>query len=135
LKNIQFWSRSRKAKISTAGIYLIFRGLKFEPDIEIGQKGTFFNGLKLSSLKKKSRRWSSMPWPGSKIKVWRKPIFILGFFIWTGSVSAMVSTPSIQLPVTDFNFGEVEEGAILSHEYLVKNTGLGVLEIRDVRPG
>ncbi|MFH1954333.1 MAG: hypothetical protein ABIL06_22285 [Pseudomonadota bacterium] len=32
LKNAQFLSRSRKAKISTTGIYLIFRGLKFEPD-------------------------------------------------------------------------------------------------------
>jgi len=37
LKNVQFWSRSRKAKISTTGIYRIFRGLKFEPDAEIGQ--------------------------------------------------------------------------------------------------
>ena len=48
LNNVQFWPRSRKAKISTAGIYVIFRGLKFEPDTEIGQKGTLFKGLKLS---------------------------------------------------------------------------------------
>jgi hypothetical protein len=53
LKNGQFCSRSRKAKILTTGIYLIFRGLKFEPrrwrdvppDAEIGQKGAFFKGL------------------------------------------------------------------------------------------
>jgi hypothetical protein len=45
LKNVQFWSRSRKAKISTTGIYGIFRGLKFEPDAEFEQKGTFFKGL------------------------------------------------------------------------------------------
>jgi hypothetical protein len=32
---------SRKAKISTAGIYGIFRGLKFEPDAEIEQKGAY----------------------------------------------------------------------------------------------
>jgi len=31
-----FSSNSRKAKISTTGIYRIFRGLKFEPDAEIG---------------------------------------------------------------------------------------------------
>jgi len=45
LKNAQFCSSSRKAKILTAGIYGIFRGLKFEPDTEIGQKGVFFKGL------------------------------------------------------------------------------------------
>jgi hypothetical protein len=45
LKNVQFWSRSRKTKISTAGIYAIFRGLKFVSDTEVGQKGTFFKGL------------------------------------------------------------------------------------------
>jgi hypothetical protein len=45
LKNAQFWSRSRKAKILTTGIYAIFRGLKFEPDAEIGPKGAFCKGL------------------------------------------------------------------------------------------
>jgi hypothetical protein len=45
LKNAQFCSSSRKAKILTGGIYLIFRGLQFEPDTEIGQKGVFFKGL------------------------------------------------------------------------------------------
>ena len=34
-----------KARISAAGIYKIFRGLKFEPDAEIGQKGAFCKGL------------------------------------------------------------------------------------------
>jgi hypothetical protein len=49
LKKAQFCSSSRKAKILTGGIYLIFRGLKFEPDADtlvkhqrsIGQKGAF----------------------------------------------------------------------------------------------
>ncbi len=45
LKKVQFCSRSRKAKISTAGIYGIFRGLKFEPDAVIGQKGALCKGL------------------------------------------------------------------------------------------
>ncbi len=75
-----------------------------------------------------------MPWPGSKIPLWLKPICILGPFIWSGSTFAVVSTPSIQLPVADYYFGEAEEGSILSHEYLVKNTGSGILEINDVRP-
>ena len=39
LNNVQFWPRSRKAKISTAGIYGIFRGLKFEPDERDWAKG------------------------------------------------------------------------------------------------
>jgi len=45
LKNVQFCSRARKAKILTTGIYGIFRGLKFESDAEIGQKGMFFKAL------------------------------------------------------------------------------------------
>ena len=40
-QNVQFCSRSRKAKILTAGIYRIFRGLKFEHDAEIVQKWAF----------------------------------------------------------------------------------------------
>ena len=51
LQNVQFCSSSRKAKILTTGIYCIFRGLKFEPDAEIGQKGTLCKGLSLRLLK------------------------------------------------------------------------------------
>ena len=50
LKNVQFCSSTRKAKILTGGIYLIFRGLKFEPDAVIGQKGTFCKGLNMSGI-------------------------------------------------------------------------------------
>ena len=50
LKNVQFWSRSRKAKISTTGIYRIFRGLKFEPDAEIGQISTDFERGRFSKV-------------------------------------------------------------------------------------
>jgi hypothetical protein len=45
LENAHFCSSSRKAKILTAGIHRVFRGLKFEPDAEIGQKGAFCKGL------------------------------------------------------------------------------------------
>jgi hypothetical protein len=48
LKNVPFCSRSRKAKISTAGIYGIFRGLKFELNKEIEQKGAFFKGFTIA---------------------------------------------------------------------------------------
>jgi hypothetical protein len=46
LKNVQFCSRSRKTKIFTTGIHLVFRGIKFESDAEMGQKGAFFKVLK-----------------------------------------------------------------------------------------
>jgi hypothetical protein len=45
LKNAQFYSRSRKARILTTGIPVVFRGLEFESDAEIEQKGAFFKGL------------------------------------------------------------------------------------------
>ena len=48
LKNVQFCSSSRKMKILTAGIHKVFRGLKFESDAEIGQKGAFCKGLGLA---------------------------------------------------------------------------------------
>ena len=48
LKNGNLCSSSRKAKISTTGIYGIFRGLKFEPDAEIGHKVPF-RSLRLSA--------------------------------------------------------------------------------------
>jgi hypothetical protein len=47
LKNTQFCLRSRMARILTTGIPVVFRGLEFESDAEIGQKGAFFKGLDL----------------------------------------------------------------------------------------
>jgi hypothetical protein len=47
LKNGQFCSKSRQAKILTTGIHRVFRGLKFETNAEIGQKGAFFKGLNI----------------------------------------------------------------------------------------
>jgi hypothetical protein len=41
LKNIQFYPRSRKTKILTTGIPLVFRGLKFESDAEMRERGRF----------------------------------------------------------------------------------------------
>jgi len=41
LKKIHFCSSSRKAKILTTDIHRVFRGLKFESDAEIEQKGGF----------------------------------------------------------------------------------------------
>jgi len=40
-QNVHFCSRSRKVKILTTGIHVVFRGLKFEHDADIGRKGAF----------------------------------------------------------------------------------------------
>jgi hypothetical protein len=45
LKNVQFCSWSRKTKILPTRIPMVFRGLKFESDAEIGQKRLFFKSL------------------------------------------------------------------------------------------
>jgi hypothetical protein len=43
-KMSNFCSISRKAIILTVDIHVVFRGLKFEPDTEIGQKEPFMDG-------------------------------------------------------------------------------------------
>ena len=45
LKNAQFCAKSRKKKNLTTGIHCVFRGLEFESDAELVQKGVFFKGL------------------------------------------------------------------------------------------
>ena len=50
LKNVQFYSSPRQVKILTTDIHEVFRGLKFEPNAGIGQKGIFFKGLILLVL-------------------------------------------------------------------------------------
>ncbi|OGP51880.1 MAG: hypothetical protein A2Y79_09115 [Deltaproteobacteria bacterium RBG_13_43_22] len=62
-------------------------------------------------------------------------LWIPGFFLWLGLASPAGLPPCIQLIETDYDFGTVDEGSILSHDYSVKNTGPGILEITDIRPG
>ena len=50
LKNVKFCSSPRQAKILATDIHEVFRGLKFEPNAGIGQKGIFFKGLILLVL-------------------------------------------------------------------------------------
>ena len=45
LKNTNICLSSRKAIILTTGIHVVFRGLKFEPDVDIGQKVRFCKDL------------------------------------------------------------------------------------------
>lgn len=47
--------------------------------------------------------------------------------------SPEAGTPKISFAQKDFDFGEVETGALIEHVYKFRNTGDGTLEIRKVR--
>jgi UDP-glucuronate decarboxylase len=55
LKNINFCSSSRKVKILTTGIHEVFRGLIFEYDAGIGQKGMLYKDIKRGIMHLKKR--------------------------------------------------------------------------------
>lgn len=49
--------------------------------------------------------------------------------------SATQSAPSMHIAETTHDFGEVIEGAEITHVFHVKNTGKAPLQITQVRPG
>jgi len=51
------------------------------------------------------------------------------------AVPSTGSAPAIQLAETNHNFGNMSEDRQYEHEFKVKNTGGGVLEIKKVLPG
>ena len=46
-----------------------------------------------------------------------------------------IPAPRMVMDETSFDFQEVEEGAVLAHDFVVKNVGDQVLEIKKVVPG
>ena len=86
----------------------------------------------VNSEKKGFNRWSGV---SQMINSSKKALTILLFFLGTGLAVSAPIAPSLEAPSPDYDFGEVEEGSILSHDYLIKNTGPGILEIFNVRPG
>lgn len=44
-------------------------------------------------------------------------------------------TPTVEVVETSFDFGELKEDEDYVHDFKVKNTGNGVLEIKKVLPG
>ena len=46
-----------------------------------------------------------------------------------------ISAPRMVLEQTDFDFREVEEGEVLTHDFIVRNEGDKPLEIEKVTPG
>jgi hypothetical protein len=65
----------------------------------------------------------------------RKGYGIFLGLLWTGLAFSAVLSPAIQIAAPDHDFGEVEEGTLVVHDYSIKNTGQGILEIKEVQPG
>jgi len=51
------------------------------------------------------------------------------------STNAPQLSPSIQMPETNYSFGEIVEEGEVSHDFVVKNTGDANLDIAQVQPG
>ncbi|MFZ0928832.1 MAG: hypothetical protein WAN11_09545 [Syntrophobacteraceae bacterium] len=54
---------------------------------------------------------------------------VLAFAALAGPV-----TSSIIIAETNYNFGQLSEMEPLSHDFIVKNSGKAILNIRDVKP-
>ncbi|MDP4114841.1 MAG: DUF1573 domain-containing protein [Bacteroidota bacterium] len=48
---------------------------------------------------------------------------------------AQILVPKIYVTPTDFDFGTIEQGKVVTHNYVVVNNGTDTLKIYDVRPG
>jgi hypothetical protein len=54
--------------------------------------------------------------------------------VFTVAVLASLQVPAIIIAEPDYNFGELSEAAPMSHDFIVKNDGKAILNIRDVQP-
>jgi hypothetical protein len=64
---------------------------------------------------------------------WPAPLVLVLLWVWAGVLWA--GNAQMQVPEPRFDFGEVEEGEIVSHNFKILNTGAEALHIADVRPG
>jgi len=55
--------------------------------------------------------------------------------LFTVSIAQTPSGPSMFLPESAFDFGDVDEGRVVEHTFRVLNKGNQPLEIRKVNPG
>jgi hypothetical protein len=64
---------------------------------------------------------------------------LLASFIWAytapGPALSADLNPVLHFSNTDFDWGDVAEGAVVSHEFTVTNTGSDILKIISVQPG
>lgn len=61
-------------------------------------------------------------------------VFFGCFGIGFSAVAALADSPRIIISQTGYNFGEFSEMTPFSHDFIVKNTGKGTLDIVDVKP-
>ena len=57
------------------------------------------------------------------------------FCCLTTALAAGFESPRLQISETTFDFKEAFEGEKVSHDFMVKNTGKAVLNIKEVRRG
>ena len=73
-----------------------------------------------------------------KLFKWLLRVLIACFGIGSFLPVALFAAPetsSIIIAETNYNFGQLSEMEPLSHDFIVKNSGKAVLNIRDVQPG
>jgi hypothetical protein len=66
-------------------------------------------------------------------KKWPAGSALVLLWVWAGIVWA--GNAQMQVPEPRFDFGEVGEGEIVSHDFKILNIGAEALQIADVRPG
>ncbi|HZW37966.1 MAG TPA: DUF1573 domain-containing protein [Ignavibacteriaceae bacterium] len=62
-----------------------------------------------------------------------KKVFTFILLVSTLSLAQLVA-PKISIQQGEFNFGDIQEGTIASHSFIITNTGGDLLKIKDVRP-
>jgi len=51
------------------------------------------------------------------------------------NVATVKGVPNIKIDMLIYDFGQVTEGQVVSHDFIVHNQGNAVLEIKNVKPG
>ncbi len=58
-----------------------------------------------------------------------------GGIIATASQPQPASAPHAEFPQTEYKFDKVVDGTLITHDFKIKNTGKGTLEISKVKTG
>ena len=66
-------------------------------------------------------------------KKWSAGLVLVVLWVWAGVVCA--GNAQMQVPEPRFDFGEVGESEIVSHDFKILNLGTEALQIAEVRPG
>jgi len=53
----------------------------------------------------------------------------------SATADSSTGSPTISIPESTYNFGEIPEGGEVSHNFTIRNTGDAPLDINEVRPG